>query len=134
MILARIGAMLFWALAVFYAYSAAAHVATMMGWTGFDWASAPTAWRVQGYLYLILNLAIVLSIVRAPLVGAVLLGITAFSQILLYTFGRDWVLSVSPQFSMPNAARGDIDAHVASHFIALCLATVALWITRDRED
>jgi hypothetical protein len=122
------------ALILAYAWGAAVHVMNMFGLSGFDWVEAPMKWKVLDVGYLVLDLAIVVGLALRRGWALVALGAAATSQILLYTIGREWILSVPPSHAPGADARAYLDVLVAFHVVTLGLIALLAWLERRGLD
>lgn len=117
-----------WVVAAFYLYGAAVHVLNMLSLTGFEWRAAPAKWQVLDVVYIILDLVVVAGLPLNWKAGFVAFYLAAFSQIILYTLFRDWILDVPVEFSVSDEHRGYLTGLVIFHCITMVVISVALWI------
>lgn len=117
-----------WAVALFYAYGAAVHVANMASLTGFDWMRAPLKWQVLDVVYLVLDVIVAAGFLLGWLkLGATAFFVAAFSQIALYTVGRAWITDVPDEFRRSPEEISYLDGLVMFHIVTILLVTLALW-------
>lgn len=121
-----------WVVAAFYCYGALVHVLNMFSLTGFDWGSAPLKWQVLDVSYLLLDLLVVVGLILSWKAGLVAFYLAAFSQILVYTLFREWIIDVPAEFAVSDEQRGYLTSLVIFHCITLVLVSVALW-SRSRD-
>lgn len=115
------------ALAAFYAYGAAVHVANMLSMTGFAWPAAPLKWQLLDILYLILDGVVVLGLLRDRRFGLIAFFVAAESQVLLYTVFRDWILDVPNSFAEIASQTAYLDLLVGFHLVTMALVAGSLW-------
>ena len=123
--------------AVFYIYGAAVHVANILGFSGYDWATAPAKWQLLDIVYLMLDVTVVVGLVRGWKIGFVAFYTAAISQIVLYTMLRDWILDVPPEFSVSEEQSGHLATLAFFHVVTVALvssAWVALEWSRPRSN
>lgn len=126
----RIGTLIIWLVAAFYAYGAYVHVANILGWNGFDWATAPLKWQVLDIVYLVLDLLVAIGLVLAWRIGYVAFFLAAVSQIILYTVLRAWIIDVPEAFVKSPEEVQYLDGLVIFHIVTLCLVLFAIWLCR----
>ena len=93
---ARIGKVIIWIIALFYAYGAVVHVMNMLSLTGFDWLNAPMKWQVLDIVYLFLDIVVAIGFFAGWKISYVAFYLAAISQIILYTLLRACLLYTSP--------------------------------------
>ena len=113
---------------VFYAYGAAVHAMNILGLTGFDWRSAPLKWRVLDVVYLVLDVLVVVGMASGWKAEFVAFYVAALSQIVLYTFLRDWIVDVPEGFAAPDQPRSHLTSLVVFHVVTIVLVSWALWL------
>ena len=118
----------------FYAYGALVHVLNMAGMSGFAWSEAPLKWQVLDVVYLVLDLIVCIGLVRRRPSAVYAFYAASFSQIVLYTLLRDWVVDVPDAFAVSEAQRGYLTTLVIFHVVALAFVTAALRATRTAPD
>ncbi len=116
-----------WVVAAFYLYGAAVHVLNMLSLTGFDWRSAPLKWQVLDVVYLAIDLLVVVGLILSWKVGFIAFYGAALSQIILYTFLRDWIIDVPAEFAVTEEQRSYLTSLVIFHGVTIVLVTWALW-------
>lgn len=102
----RIAIAIIWMVALFYAYGAAVHVMNILSFNGFDWMQAPRKWQVLDVVYLILDLRVAIGFFLQWKVATVAFYLAAFSQIILYTVFRAWIIDVPEAFTVSEEADG----------------------------
>ena len=123
-----------WIIALFYLYGAAIHVSNILGYSGFDWRSAPLKWQVLDIVYLLIDLLVVTGLFLSWKIGFAAFYLAAVSQIILYTVFREWIIDVPAEFSVSDEQRGYLTSLVLFHCVTIALVTLALWIrTRSIE-
>ena len=115
-----------WIVALFYAYGALVHVMNMLSLTGFDWQSAPLKWQALDIVYLVIDVIVVAGLLLSWKAGYVAFYLAALSQIILYTFFRDWIVDVPPEFAVSDEQRSYLTGLVVFHSVTLVLVTAAL--------
>lgn len=115
-----------WIVALFYAYGALVHVMNMLSLTGFDWRSAPLKWQVLDIVYLVIDVVVVVGLLSSWKAGYVAFYLAAFSQIVLYTIFRNWIVDVPPEFAVSDEQRSYLTGLVIFHSVTLVLVTAAL--------
>ncbi len=125
--LARCGILI---IAAFYAYGAAVHVMNMLSLTGFDWGASPVKWRVLDWVYLLLDVIVAIGLVLKWRAGFVCFFCAAFSQIVLYTAFRSWVVDVPAAFQRSSEELAYLDSLVMFHCVTIlvmiaCLSIIA---------
>ncbi len=116
-----------WIVAAFYLYGAAVHVLNMLCLTGFDWRSAPLKWQVLDVVYLAIDLLVVVGLILNWKVGFIAFYAAAFSQIVLYTLLRAWIIDVPAEFAVTAEQRSYLTSLVIFHGVTIVLVTWALW-------
>ncbi len=116
-----------WVVAAFYLYGAAVHVLNMLSLTGFDWQSAPLKWQVLDVVYLVIDLLVVVGLLLSWKAGFFAFYVAAISQIILYTFLRDWIIDVPAQFAVSDEQRGYLTSLVIFHSVTILMMSWALW-------
>lgn len=114
-------------LAAFYTYGALVHVANMLGLTGFVWADAPAKWQLLDISYFVLDVAIVITILLRKPAAIWLFWLAAFSQVCLYTLGRDWVLDVPAAFAPNEDGVAYLSLLVTFHIVSLLCCSLSVW-------
>lgn len=117
-----------WIIALFYLYGAAVHVFNILGLSGFDWRSAPLKWQILDIVYLVIDLLVVVGLILSWRTGFVAFYLAAFSQIILYTVFRDWIVDVPAEFAVSEEQKGYLTSLVIFHCVTVVLITLALWI------
>ena len=117
-----------WIVALFYLYGAFVHVANMLGLSGFDWRSAPFKWQALDVVYLVIDLLVVVGLIMGWKLGYGAFYLAAASQIVLYTFFRDWITDVPPEFAVSEDQKGYLTSLVLFHCITVVLLSGALWV------
>lgn len=123
---------IFCIIAAFYAYGALVHVLNMLSLTGFAWMQAPVKWRVLDIVYFIIDVTVVTGLLMGRVFGLVAFFLAAFSQIILYTLFRDWILDVPEAFAPSADQVSYLDTLVAFHVVTIILMTMALWLERRK--
>ena len=114
-------------IALAYAAAGFVHGVSMVGLWGPPWGGAPLSWRVLDVILLSLDLAVFPWLVlRLPwAVGAFFLAATA--QLLLYTLGREWLLTMPEPFTPAAAIQGKhLDAVALFHGLSIPFGAWAL--------
>ncbi len=125
-ILIRIGTAIIWLVALFYAYGAMVHVMNILSLTGFDWLNAPRKWQILDFVYLFLDLVVVIGFFMRWKVSYFAFYIAAISQIILYTLFRAWIIDVPDQFAISPDQESYLTVLVVFHVVTLVLVSVAL--------
>lgn len=112
----------------FYAYGAAVHVMNMLSLTGFDWASSPIKWRVLDWVYLLMDVSVAIGLVLKWRVGFVCFFCAAFSQIVLYTAFRSWVVDVPAAFQRSPEELAYLDTLLMFHAVTILVMIACLSI------
>ena len=115
-----------WVVALFYAYGALVHVANMLSMTGFDWSSAPLKWQVLDIVYLVIDVIVVAGLLLRWKAGVIVFYLAAFSQIVLYTILRSWIIDVPAEFAVSDEQQSYLTGLVVFHCVTLLLITFAL--------
>lgn len=110
----------------FYAYGALVHVLNMLSLTGFDWINAPFKWQLLDVVYLVLDVLVVVGLYRARLFAVFAFYVAAFTQILLYTLLRSWIMDVPQEYAITTDQDSYLTALVIFHAVTLALVSVAL--------
>lgn len=117
-----------WVVAAFYLYGAAVHILNILSLTGFDWRSAPLKWQVLDIAYLVIDLLVVVGLVLSWKAGFVAFYVAAVSQIILYTFLREWIIDVPAEFAVTEEQRSYLTSLVIFHGVTIVLVSWALWV------
>ncbi len=115
-----------WVVALFYAYGALVHVMNMLSMTGFDWSSAPLKWQILDIAYLIIDVVVVAGLLLRWQAGVIAFYLAAFSQIVLYTALRSWIIDVPTEFAVSDEQQSYLTVLVVFHCVTLILLTFAL--------
>ena len=118
-----------WILAVvsaFYAYGALVHVLNMLSLTGFEWSDAPSKWQALDVVYLLLDVAVCVGLVRRKQLSIYAFYLAGFSQVVLYTALRDWIMDVPEAYAITSAQDDYLTGLVVFHLITLTAVTFAL--------
>lgn len=127
----RIGTLIIWFVAAFYAYGAFVHVANILGWNGFDWVTAPLKWQVLDIVYLVLDLLVAIGLILSWRIGYVAFFVAALSQVVLYTVLRNWIIDVPEAFARSPEEVQYLDSLVIFHVVTLCLVLLATWLRKS---
>ena len=126
-----------WILAVvsaFYAYGALVHVLNMLSLTGFDWFDAPAKWQALDIVYLLLDVAVCIGLVRRRQLSIYAFYLAGFSQVILYTALRDWIMDVPEAYAITSAQDDYLTGLVVFHLITLTAVSFALFGSRQRPN
>jgi len=123
--LARIGIA---AVTAFYAYGAVVHGLNIAGLGGFDWAAAPRKWQYLDIAYLVIDLIVVAGLWRLSPLSLGSFYLASLSQLVLYTFGRGWILDVPPDFAPDAGDLEYLDWLVLFHVAALAAVTFSAYV------
>ena len=129
--LKRIAAGILWCIALFYSYGALVHVLNILSLSGFDWLSAPRKWQILDVTYLVLDLVVTIGFFRQWRVAYFAFYLAAFSQIILYTIFRAWILDVPEAFAISSEQASYLTTLVLFHCLSLIVVTVALGVLRS---
>ena len=113
-------------IALLFAYGAVVHGFNMAGASGFVWADAPLKWQALDVVYLLLDVAVAAGLLWRRNWGVVLWIAAAYSQIVLYTLFRSWVLDVPQAFARPGGEQA-LDGLLAFHFASLLIFGLLVW-------
>ena len=126
-----------WILAVvsaFYAYGALVHVLNMLSLTGFDWFDAPAKWQALDIVYLLLDVAVCIGLVRRRQLSIYAFYLAGFSQVILYTALRAWIMDVPEAYAITSAQDDYLTGLVVFHLITLTAVSFALFGSRQRPN
>jgi hypothetical protein len=129
-----IAKIILWIIAGFYAYGALVHVLNILGMTGFDWVDAPAKWQILDIVYLVLDVAVVVGLLIGSPVGYVAFVVASVSQVILYTFLRDWIVDVPEPFTRSADEIAYLDTLVIFHVITLFFFCLAMWLARKEAS
>ncbi|XOV83793.1 MAG: hypothetical protein ACFHXK_01505 [bacterium] len=110
----------------FYAYGALVHVLNMFSLSGFDWMQAPLKWQVLDIVYLILDLLVVAGLYRRQRFAVAAFYVAAFSQIILYTVLRTWIMDVPEAYAISSDQNAYLTLLVGFHMVTLVFVSAAL--------
>ena len=123
-----------WAVALFYAWGAGVHGMNILSLNGFDWTAAPLKWQVLDLVYLAANLVVAVGLGCRWKISVLTFYLAAYSQMVLYTTGRSWILDVPEAFGPHGATVDYLDQLVVFHLVTLLLVTFCVVATRNTEE
>ncbi len=118
--------------ALFYLYGAAVHVMNILGLSGFDWSEAPFKWQLLDMIYLVLDIYVVTGFFLDWKSGYLAFYIAAFSQIVLYTIFRDWIIDVPADFALEQEQVGYLTTLVIFHCVTLFFVSLAFYRQKEK--
>ena len=119
-----------WILAIvsaFYAYGALVHVLNMLSLTGFDWSNAPPKWQALDVVYLLLDVAVCIGLVRRQRLSIYAFYLAGFSQVVLYTALRGWIMDVPEPYTITSEQDDYLTGLVIFHLVTLAAVSFALF-------
>lgn len=119
-----------WIVALFYAYGASVHIMNMASLTGFEWIDAPLKWQVLDIVYLVIDMVVAVGFFAKWRIAFFAFYIAAFSQIVLYTLMREWIIDVPAEFAVSPGQVAYLNSLVIFHITTIFFVSSALWLTR----
>ncbi|MDF1765504.1 MAG: hypothetical protein P1V29_03865 [Gammaproteobacteria bacterium] len=117
-------------IAIFYAYGGIVHLANMLGMAGYDWMTGPFKWRVLDVVYLMLDATVAIGLVARWKVAYLAFFTAATSQIILYTIGANWIMTVPIEFLPDTGHEMALGSLVTFHVVTLVLMALSMWLHR----
>jgi len=118
--------LIFWLVALLFAYDAYGHIASIAGMHGYTWADAPVKWRLIDVFYLTLDIIAVVGLLLRWVVGVIAFFVSSVSQVLVFTVLRPWFIDVPENFAGLADGLGYLNLMVGLYVVAIVLILVAL--------
>lgn len=118
--------LIFWLVALLFAYDAYGHIASIAGLHGYTWADSPVKWRLIDVFYLTLDIIAVVGLLLRWMVGVIAFFVSSVSQLLLFTILRPWIVDVPENFAGLANGIGYLNLMVGVHLAAIVLILIAI--------